>query len=88
MPNDIAYSTEEKIRQYIASHNPALGIENLRADAPLTGIIDSLAVLGLIGFIEPEFSIEVSPADVTDENFATIGTIASLVGRLSQIRAA
>ena len=87
MPDDIVFRAEEKIRQYIASHNPALGLENLRADLPLTGIVDSLAVLGLIGFIEPEFSIEVTPSDVTDENFATIGTIAELVGRLSQIRA-
>jgi acyl carrier protein len=87
MPDDTVSSAEEKIRHYIARHNPALRIENLGADAPLAGIIDSLAVLGLIGFIEPEFSIEMSPADVTDENFATIGTIAHLVGRLSQIRA-
>lgn len=87
MPGDIVPIAEEKIRRYIASHNPALGIDTLRADTPLVGIIDSLAVLGLIGFIEPEFSIEVSASDVTEENFATIGTIAGLVGRLSQIRA-
>ena len=87
MPDNVASSTEEKIRQYILRHNPGLGIDNLRADEPLNGVIDSLAVLGLIGFIEPEFSIEVSPSDVTDENFATIGTIAGLVGRLSQVRA-
>jgi acyl carrier protein len=83
MPDDIAV---ERIRHYIASHNPALRIEDLRPDVPLTGIIDSLAVLGLIGFIEPEFSIEVDPSDVTDENFATIGTIAELVGRLAQVK--
>jgi len=87
MPDDLTSSAEERIRQYILSHHPALGIDSLRADAPLNGVIDSLAVLGLIGFIEPEFSIEVTPSDVTDENFATIGTIAGLVGRLSQIRA-
>jgi acyl carrier protein len=84
---DIVFSAEEKIRQYIASHNPGLKIETLQADTPLIGVIDSLAVLGLIGFIEPEFSIEVSPSDVTDENFATIGTIAELVGRLAQVKA-
>jgi len=80
-------SPEEKIRKYIVDHNPSLAVLNLDKDEPLAGIIDSLAVLGLIGFIEPEFSIELSPSDVTDENFATIGTIAELVSRLPQTKA-
>jgi acyl carrier protein len=82
--DEIVVSPAEKIRKYIADHNPSVGIEDLRTDEPLAGIIDSLAVLGLIGFIEPEFSIEISPSDVTDENFATIGTIADLVERLTK----
>jgi acyl carrier protein len=87
MRDDVVTNAAEKIRKYILDHNPALRIENLGADEPLAGIIDSLAVLGLIGFIEPEFSIEVGPSDVTDENFATIGTVADLVERLTQVKA-
>jgi len=84
--DDVAVSPEEKIRRYILDHNPSSGVEDLGTNKALSGIIDSLAVLGLIGFIELEFSIEVSPSDVTDENFATIGTIADLVERLTKIK--
>lgn len=86
MLDDVAVSPEEKIRRYILDHNPSSGVEDLGTNKALSGIIDSLAVLGLIGFIELEFSIEVSPSDVTDENFATIGTIADLVERLTKIK--
>ena len=84
MLEEVVVSPTEKIRKYILDHNPSVGLEDLGTNQSLTGIIDSLAVLGLIGFIEPEFSIEISPSDVTDENFATIGTIADLVERLTK----
>lgn len=86
MLEGVGVRAEEKIRRYILDHNPSLEVEDLGTDKALVGIIDSLAVLGLIGFIEPEFSIEVSPSDVTDENFATVGTIADLVERLTKIK--
>jgi acyl carrier protein len=82
----VVVNAEEKIRRYILDHNPSLEFSALEANAPLAGIVDSLAVLGLIGFIEPEFAIEVSPSDVTDENFATIGTMAYLVERLTKVK--
>jgi acyl carrier protein len=75
---------EDKIRSYIVGHYPALETKGLGNDAPLVGVLDSLAVLGLIGFIEPEFSIELNPSDVTDENFGTITSIVQLVQRLSR----
>lgn len=84
MLDEAVVSPAEKIRKYIADHSPSFRTEDLGTDEPLTGIVDSLAVLGLIGFIEPQFGIEISASDVTDENFATIGTIASLVERLTK----
>lgn len=55
-------------------------------DLPLIqeGIIDSLGIFVLIGFIEKEFEIKVQPRDVVLENFETVNTIKNLViARLS-----
>jgi len=73
---------EDKIRNYIFKQYPALQAKGLKDDDPLAGVLDSLAVLGVVGFIEPEFSIELTAADLTDENFENIASIARLVERL------
>jgi acyl carrier protein len=75
---------EEKIRWYLLHRYPGLQEKGLASGDALVGILDSLAVLGLIGFIEPEFSIELSPSDVTDENFASVAAVTQLVERLSR----
>lgn len=77
-------TTEDKIRDYIFRRYPVLQARGFSDRDPLVGVLDSLAVLGLVGFIEPEFSIELSPSDVTDENFETVLTISQLVERLRQ----
>lgn len=73
---------EDKIRGYLLARYPALQAKGVGDDDSLVGVLDSLAVLGLIGFLEPQFSIELSPADVTDENFGSITAISQLVARL------
>jgi acyl carrier protein len=75
-------TTEDRIRSYILSHYPALEARGLGNDESLVGVLDSLAVVGLIGFIEPEFCIELNASDLTDENFETITAISQLVERL------
>lgn len=75
-------TTEDKIRNYVLGQYPALEKQGLDNNHPLTGILDSLAVLGVVGFLELEFSIELSASDLTDENFETISSIARLVQRL------
>ena len=74
--------TQEKILGYILGQIPGLQSPRLQYGDSLVGVLDSLAVLGVIGFIEPEFGVELSPADVTDENFASIAAISELVTRL------
>jgi acyl carrier protein len=74
---------EDKIRNYIFAQYPALEVREMGDNDPLAGVLDSLAVLGVVGFIEPEFSVELSPSDLTDENFETIGSISRLVERLT-----
>lgn len=75
-------SVEEEIRDFIMNEimtNPpsrALGI-----DDPLieSGVIDSVAIYSLIGFIGERFAVEIDEGQVSVENFATIQDIASLV---------
>lgn len=78
----IAITTEDKLRSYIFAQYPALQSQGLGSDQPLAGVLDSLAVLGVVGFVEPEFSVELSPSDLTDENFETLAAISKLVERL------
>ena len=74
---------EDKIRNYILQQYPALAAKGLKDDDPLSGVLDSLAVLGVVGFIEPEFSIELTASDLTDENFESVAAIGRLVERLA-----
>jgi acyl carrier protein len=80
--SDESIVIEDKLRSYIFKQYPALQTQGLGSEQPLTGVLDSLAVLGVVGFIEPEFLVELSPSDLTDENFETLGSIARLVERL------
>lgn len=45
------------------------------------GLLDSVAMISLVLFIETEFGIAVPPEDVTIENFLSIDTIAAYVSR-------
>jgi len=48
------------------------------------GVVDSLGIFRLIGFIENTFGIPVAPEDVVVENFATVDAITSFItGKLS-----
>jgi acyl carrier protein len=44
-----------------------------------SGILDSMATLRLIGFIEERYRIEVEAYEASGENFDTIDSIASLI---------
>jgi acyl carrier protein len=44
-----------------------------------TGILDSLAIMKLLSFIERTFSVEIPESDLTPENFDSISTITSLI---------
>lgn len=50
-------------------------------DDPLlaTGVIDSLGVMELVGFVEQTFQVQVDPADITEEHFGTLNAIARYV---------
>lgn len=51
-------------------------------DLLLTGLVDSLGVVQIVGWIEDELGIEVDPLDVVLENFQTVGQmLAYIAGR-------
>ena len=45
-------------------------------------IIDSLAMINLVGTLSDEFDVDISARDITPENFATPAAIAALIERL------
>ncbi|MGR3504385.1 MAG: acyl carrier protein [Paracoccaceae bacterium] len=59
-----------------------LGLEDdVTSDSELfsTGMLDSVAMMNIIGFIEEKSGIDVRPADVTLENFDTMQRIVDYV---------
>lgn len=69
--------------QILTTHLPGESPENLADDTPLqsSGILDSLAMLGIVGFIEKTYGIELDVYDTTLERFDTIRDIAAVVAR-------
>jgi acyl carrier protein len=70
------------IRQYIQSElvkdkkHASLSDNDSLIDS---GIIDSLGIMKLIGFLEDTISIQISDEELVPENFSTVSAIASLV---------
>jgi len=74
----------DTIRTFILTrYLPGESPDNLTDDTPLrsTGILDSLATLGLISFLEEEYKIEVEAHETDIDNFDRIGDIAAFVER-------
>lgn len=65
--------------RYLPGESP----ENLRDDTPLrsTGILDSLATLSLISFIEEEYRIQVEAHETDVDNFDRIRDMAAFIER-------
>lgn len=59
---------------------------NLADDDPLieTGIIDSLGIMKLIGFLETKLSIKVDDTELIPENFTTVEAICSMVSKRTE----
>jgi acyl carrier protein len=75
-------STEATIREYILrefleGEDPG----ELEDDTPLisSGILDSIATLKLVSFLEETFGIALAPHEADEEYLGTIGSMAKLV---------
>ena len=78
--NDIGQTIRDFI---ITKYLPGESPENLKDDTPLrsTGILNSLATLALISFIEDRFGIEVQAHETDIDNFDRLADIVAFVER-------
>jgi acyl carrier protein len=65
------------LREFLPGEAPA----HLTASTPLvsTGILDSIARLRLVGFLQTTYGIVIAPAEVDIDHFETIQSIVELV---------
>lgn len=74
-------STVVALREYFASQNAQAA--NLEDDTSLIerGLLDSMAIVKLITFLEERFGVELSDDEFDPDNFETLSAIAALVER-------
>jgi acyl carrier protein len=74
--------TKDKIKHFIITELIADGnLTEFGDTTPLidSGIIDSLGIMSLLGFLEASFSVQISGEDLIPENFASIASISDLI---------
>jgi acyl carrier protein len=70
-----------QIREFVRTRFPlARNLEFTDEDSLLdAGVIDSLGILDLVGFLEETFGIQASDEDLNPENFDSIATLVRFV---------
>lgn len=73
----------ESLRSYLQDRM-GLALDDVHDDTPLfsAGLLDSFSMVDLIMFIEQQTETRIQPADVTLDNFDSIGQILSFVESL------
>lgn len=79
-------NVSDRIRSFIKEEVMLDTDAQIGDDSPLLdGILDSLALMQLVAFLEEEFETEIDDTEVTADNFKTIADIERLVsGRLAR----
>lgn len=74
------------LRKYIADTILEGDAGELDADTPLLawGVLDSLAMVDLLAFIEHELGVRIPDEEVMPQNFSTLAAIGQLVRRRQQ----
>jgi acyl carrier protein len=77
---------ESRIQEFVLQTFPLARKRNVAGSTDLleTGVIDSMGVLDLVGFLQQEFAISVEDDDLTPENFRSIECMAEFVHRMLQ----
>ena len=74
---DVATRIRDFIKQEILFEDSNASLTD---ETPLLeGILDSLALMQLVAFIEEEFGVEIDDAEMTADNFRTVADIGGLV---------
>ena len=81
MDSAAADDTAELIHGFIKQRFPLASSKELTQELSLldSGIVDSLGVLDLVGFIEEQFGIEAQDDDLVPENFDSIDALTRFV---------
>lgn len=76
-------NTKDIVRDFICRELVKREGFTLQDSDPLieTGIIDSMGIISLLGFLETEFSVQIDGDDLVPENLDTVQSISELVGR-------
>lgn len=77
---------KDQLRQYILTeYLPGESAANLKDDTPLrtSGVLDSMATLQVVTFVEEHFNIEVEAHEAGVENFETINDMTAFIQRKS-----
>ena len=77
-------STKESIRNYVLSELVTDKQHTTLSDTDQlieSGIIDSLGIMKLIGFLEENLSVQIDDMELIPENFASIESITELVDK-------
>jgi acyl carrier protein len=70
-------------RQILTEYLPGESETNLRDDTPLrtSGVLDSMATLNLVSFLEERFGIVIDAHETGIDNFDRVADIAALVAK-------
>lgn len=74
-------STKAKILSFLMKKFPVARRRGLDENSKLleSGIVDSLGVLDVVGFLEQSFNIKIVDDELTPENFGSVKCMASFV---------
>ena len=74
-------NSTEIIRDFISKRVPAPKRKAFNDETPLlgSGIIDSLAMLDVLAFLEESFQINIADEELIPENFGTVKSLVSFV---------
>ncbi len=81
MDSAAADDIAELVHEFIKQRFPLASSKELTQELSLldSGIVDSLGVLDLVGFIEEQFGIEAQDEDLVPENFDSIAALTQFV---------
>lgn len=72
--------TEKRVTDFVVGRfvrdNKNIGQDDSLLDS---GLIDSVGIFELIGFLETEFGVEVDDEEIVPDNFETIGKLVAFV---------
>lgn len=73
----------EQIRVFLLGKFPAARKRGLSDQDHLieSGVLDSLGILEVVGFLEHDFAITITDDELLPENFRSIETLAAFIGR-------